>query len=68
MKSIRSALHLTVGSPKDFYVCSLSSTTIVYKGQLKPTQLNDYYYADIGDARFTSYMVLVISCSNSSPC
>lgn len=33
--------------------------TVVYKGQLKPIQLKDYYYADIGNERFTSYMALV---------
>lgn len=33
--------------------------TVVYKGQLKPNQLKDYYYADIGNERFTSYMALV---------
>lgn len=33
--------------------------TVVYKGQLKPVQLKDYYYADLGDERFTSYMALV---------
>lgn len=33
--------------------------TIVYKGQLKPDQLKDYYYADLGDEKFISYMALV---------
>lgn len=33
--------------------------TVVYKGQLKPVQLKDYYYADLGNERFTSYMALV---------
>lgn len=33
--------------------------TVVYKGQLKPIQLKDYYYADLGNERFTSYMALV---------
>lgn len=37
----------------------LSFRTIVYKGQLKPDQLKDYYYADLGSERFTSYMALV---------
>lgn len=35
--------------------------TVVYKGQLKPNQLRNYYYADLGDTRFTSYMGLVHS-------
>lgn len=35
------------------------SRTVVYKGQLKPIQVKDYYYADLGNERFTSYMALV---------
>ncbi|XP_078168767.1 NADH-dependent glutamate synthase 1 isoform X1 [Carex rostrata] len=60
--SIRAALGLQVGSGKrDYYVCSLSSRTVVYKGQLKPSQLKGYYYADLGDENFSSYMALVHS-------
>ncbi|XP_074360798.1 glutamate synthase 1 [NADH], chloroplastic-like [Apium graveolens] len=61
MVAIRAALNLQHGSMKDFYICSLSSRTIVYKGQLKPDQLEDYYYADLGNQRFTSYMAMVHS-------
>ncbi|XP_058084527.1 glutamate synthase 1 [NADH], chloroplastic-like [Magnolia sinica] len=61
MVAIRAALNLQYGGPRDFYICSLSSRTIVYKGQLKPDQLNGYYYADLGHERFTSYMALVHS-------
>ncbi|XP_042440891.1 glutamate synthase 1 [NADH], chloroplastic isoform X1 [Zingiber officinale] len=61
MVAIRAALNLQHGGAKDFYICSLSSRTVVYKGQLKPAQLRDYYYADLGDERFTSYMALVHS-------
>ncbi|KAF8042872.1 hypothetical protein BT93_A1255 [Corymbia citriodora subsp. variegata] len=61
MVAIRAALNLQHGSAKDFYICSLSSRTVVYKGQLKPVQLKDYYYADLGDERFTSYMALIHS-------
>ncbi|CAA7030919.1 unnamed protein product [Microthlaspi erraticum] len=61
MVAIRAALNLEHGAMKDFYICSLSSRTIVYKGQLKPDQLKDYYYADLGSERFTSYMALVHS-------
>lgn len=39
-------------------VCCLHRT-VVYKGQLKPVQLKEYYYADLGNERFTSYMALV---------
>jgi glutamate synthase (NADPH/NADH) len=61
MIAIRAALNLQYGASKDFYICSLSSRTIVYKGQLKPNQLRNYYYNDLGDERFKSYMGLVHS-------
>ncbi|KAK5834643.1 hypothetical protein PVK06_010319 [Gossypium arboreum] len=35
--------------------------TVIYKGQLKPDQLQNYYYADLGNERFTSYMALIHS-------
>ncbi|CAK9166557.1 unnamed protein product [Ilex paraguariensis] len=57
--AIRAALNLQHGGLRDFYICSLSSRTVVYKGQLKPNQLKEYYYADLGTERFTSYMALV---------
>ncbi|KAG0588839.1 hypothetical protein KC19_2G273300 [Ceratodon purpureus] len=61
MKAIRAVLNLKRGASKDFYICSLSSRTVVYKGQLKPNQLTNYYYADLGDERFTSFMGIVHS-------
>ncbi|KVI07094.1 Aldolase-type TIM barrel [Cynara cardunculus var. scolymus] len=61
MVAIRAALNLQHGTVKDFYICSLSSRTVVYKGQLKPNQLKEYYYADLGNERFTSYMALIHS-------
>ncbi|KAK9070425.1 hypothetical protein SSX86_010827 [Deinandra increscens subsp. villosa] len=61
MVAIRAALNLQHGGVKDFYICSLSSRTVVYKGQLKPNQLKEYYYADLGNERFTSYMALIHS-------
>lgn len=61
MVAIRKALNLEVGGDRDIYICSLSSATIVYKGQLKPEQLQQYYYADLGSEKFTSYMGLVHS-------
>jgi len=38
---------------------SILYRTVVYKGQLTPAQLRDYYFADLGNERFTSYMALV---------
>ncbi|GLU12011.1 hypothetical protein SLE2022_287200 [Rubroshorea leprosula] len=61
MVAIRAALNLQHGGSRDFYICSLSSRTVVYKGQLKPDQLKAYYHADLGDERFTSYMALIHS-------
>ncbi|PPR85687.1 hypothetical protein GOBAR_AA34999 [Gossypium barbadense] len=58
MVAIRAALNLQHGGVRDFYICSLSSRTVIYKGQLKPDQLQNYYYADLGNERFTSYMAL----------
>ncbi|XP_044506677.1 glutamate synthase 1 [NADH], chloroplastic-like [Mangifera indica] len=60
MVAIRAALNLQHGM-SDCYICSLSSRTVVYKGQLKPIQLKDYYYGDVGNERFKSYMALVHS-------
>lgn len=42
-----------------FRLFALFFRTIVYKGQLKPDQVKEYYYADLGNERFTSYMALV---------
>ncbi|CAN6444676.1 unnamed protein product [Victoria cruziana] len=61
MVAIRAALNMQHGAQKDFYICSLSSRTVVYKGQLKPIQLKDYYYADLTHEKFTSYMALIHS-------
>ena len=38
-----------------FYVCSLSSSTMVYKGQLNPCQLWQYF-DDLLDATFETYI------------
>lgn len=45
---------------EDFYICSLSSKNIVYKGMLTSMQLR-YYYPDLMNPRFTSAMALVHS-------
>ncbi len=50
------------GSPgsDDFYICSLSSRTMVYKGMLTPEQLGAYYL-DLGDPDFESAIAMVHS-------
>ena len=44
----------------DFYIASLSSKTIVYKGMLTPGQLRDFYL-DLSDLDFTSALAMVHS-------
>ena len=45
---------------KDFYVCSLSNTNIVYKGMLSSMQVRQYY-PDLSNPYFTSGLALVHS-------
>ncbi len=42
----------------DFYVCSLSCRTLVYKGMFHAQQLFDYY-GDLGDERMTTALAIV---------
>jgi glutamate synthase (NADPH/NADH) len=48
------------GLSKSFYICSLATTNIVYKGQLSPPQVYNYYH-DLNHARFESHFALVHS-------
>ena len=50
------------GSPSapDFYICSLSTRCMVYKGMLTPEQLRDYYL-DLTDEKFESAVAMVHS-------
>ena len=48
------------GSAHLFYIPSLSSRTIVYKGMLMPKQVR-HYYRDLQDERMTSAVALVHS-------
>jgi glutamate synthase (NADPH/NADH) large chain len=41
-----------------FYVCSLSSRVLVYKGMLTPGQLFPYYRADLEDPDFISHLCM----------
>ena len=45
---------------EEFYVCSLSTRTIVYKGMLTPGQIRDYYL-DLSDPEFESSIAMVHS-------
>ncbi len=51
---------LPIQDKKDFYIVSLSSRVIIYKGMLSSLQLR-YYYPDLMHPHFTSAMVLVHS-------
>ncbi|KAL4529823.1 hypothetical protein Ndes2526A_g04578 [Nannochloris sp. 'desiccata'] len=59
-KLLEQRWRITGLTDDDAYVCSLSSRTIVYKGQLTPEQVSTYY-PDLKSDRFTSYMALVHS-------
>jgi hypothetical protein len=70
---LRSQLWLPLHLSNQFQISDASPTlyrTVIYKGQLTPAQLREYYYADLGNERFTSYMALVnilpINSSSSS--
>lgn len=55
----KSATH-KLGLQSWFYVCSLSPSNIVYKGQLSPRQVYDYYH-DLNNAVYASHFALVHS-------
>ncbi len=44
-----------------FYVCSLSTTVIIYKGQLTSEQVREYFRADLMDADYQTHLALVHS-------
>ncbi|MGN0098872.1 MAG: glutamate synthase large subunit [Candidatus Methanomethylophilaceae archaeon] len=48
------------GSADQFYICSLSTRCMVYKGMLTPEQLRDYYL-DLSDPDFDSAIAMVHS-------
>lgn len=52
------ATHELAKEGRRFYICSLSSKTVVYKGLFTSDQLWDYY-TDLKDADFETYMALV---------
>ncbi|XP_073839510.1 uncharacterized protein [Musca autumnalis] len=52
------ASHELAKEGRRFYICSLSSRTIVYKGLFTSDQLWDYY-TDLKDPQFETYLALV---------
>src|SRR4051812_40349315 len=57
---IRRQAENAIGTRGGFYVVSLSSRTVVYKGMLMPEQL-PHFYADLSATDFTSALALVHS-------
>ncbi len=51
---------LNISDTEAFYVCSLSSRTMIYKGQLSPEQVM-HYYLDLQEPDFISHLALVHS-------
>lgn len=51
---------LMLGPESGFYVCSLTTSHIVYKGQLTPEQVSQYYL-DLKNPSFISHLALVHS-------
>ena len=50
----------TIGLHNWFYICSLSNKNIVYKGQLAPVQVYNYFY-DLSSVHYTAHFTLVHS-------
>ena len=57
---LRKRMTHAVGLNKWFYICSLSSKNIVYKGQLSPVQVYQYFY-DLVNADYEAHFALVHS-------
>jgi glutamate synthase (NADH) len=49
-----------LGLPKMFYICSLSNRNIVYKGQLAPVQVYNYFH-DLNNVNYEAHFALVHS-------
>ena len=49
-----------IGLTKGFYICSLTPSNIIYKGQLSPIQVYNYYH-DLNHALYSSHFALVHS-------
>lgn len=59
-KNIEHELRAASLSDDDCYFCSLSAATMVYKGQLTPRQVPEYFL-DLQDDKFRTYLSLVHS-------
>src|SRR6478735_4064158 len=50
----------TLRQAKQFYICSLSTTTLIYKGMLTPGQLKNFY-SDLDDPDYKTHLAMVHS-------
>ncbi|MDC7244275.1 MAG: glutamate synthase large subunit [Sphaerochaetaceae bacterium] len=57
---IEKNIFSTLGVSNQFYICSLSSTILIYKGMLTPEQV-DTYYPDLSDTDFISSFSIIHS-------
>ncbi|AFR97354.2 glutamate synthase (NADPH/NADH) [Cryptococcus neoformans C23] len=57
---LRKQVTHKIGLKNSFYVCSLTTSNIVYKGQLSPVQVYNYYH-DLNHALYASHFALVHS-------
>ncbi|KXN74244.1 putative glutamate synthase Glt1 [Conidiobolus coronatus NRRL 28638] len=57
---LRKTAAREIGVKEWFYICSLSTHNVTYKGQLSPVQVYDYYL-DLGNANFETHFALVHS-------
>ncbi len=53
--------ELDMSQANYFYICSLSTKVLIYKGQLTPAQVTEYFRKDIADPDYTSHLALVHS-------
>jgi glutamate synthase (NADH) len=57
---LRKQVTHKIGLPKSFYICSLSNRNIVYKGQLAPVQVYNYFH-DLNNVNYEAHFALVHS-------
>jgi glutamate synthase (NADPH/NADH) len=57
---LRKQSTLKIGLHRWFYICSLSNKNIVYKGQLAPVQVYNYFY-DLNNVNYEAHFALVHS-------
>jgi len=59
-RATNEVLAMDMDQSNYFYVCSLSTKVVIYKGQLTPHQVREYF-ADLRDPDFVSHLALIHS-------